>query len=122
MPASCQANTSTEQACAASKAIVDAALDALRATTAISHPNRTADPFQRLLRRSERPRGARRSPHPAANRLVQEAFRIGVPLRKALSIATMIEILNRSGRRRVRLLEEPGDTGAGRYTRGGIAR
>jgi len=35
----------------------------------------------------------RRSPHPAAKRFVQEAFRIGVAMRKALSIfASFFEI------------------------------
>jgi hypothetical protein len=32
------------------------------------------------------PFARRRSPHPAANRFVQEAFRIGFAMRKALSI------------------------------------
>src|SRR4051812_7746449 len=35
---------------------------------------------------SPRPLAARRSPHPAAKRFVQEAFRIGFAMRKALSI------------------------------------
>ena len=41
---------------------------------------------QRLSPHAPRPLAARRSPHPAANRLVQKAFRIGVPMRKTLSI------------------------------------
>jgi hypothetical protein len=48
-------------------------------------PQLLADSHQPLSRRSPGAFAARRSRHPAANRLVQKAFSIGVAMRKARS-------------------------------------
>ena len=64
----------------------DAVAHALRAFSAIFHRNAWPIESQRPLAWSMRAICACRSPHRAPNRLVQSAFRIGVPMRKALSI------------------------------------
>src|ERR1700757_5312781 len=57
----------------------------VRASTALSSSFSAAQASQPAWARSRSPGARRRSPHPATNRLVQEAFRIGFAMRKALS-------------------------------------
>jgi len=57
----------------------------LRATGEISQQRRRPVPVKRS-HRPRHPNPPAAAPRPAAKRFVQEAFRIGVPMRKALSV------------------------------------
>ena len=58
----------------------------LRTSRAISHSHRCPNPGNRPQRPDFRHAHAPAPPNPAAKRFVQKAFRIGVAMRKALSV------------------------------------